>query len=49
MEFDLQGFSEAPMKEQVHRCTVAQLMSIAQHYYIEIAPSCIKKDDIFLL
>lgn len=45
MEFDLQGFSEAPTTEQLHQCTVAQLISIAQHYNIEIAP-CRKKDEI---
>ena len=42
----MQGFSEAPTIEQLHQCTVAQLMSIAQHYNIEIAPSCRKKDEV---
>lgn len=46
MEFDLQGFSEAPTTEQLFRCTKAQLMSIAEHYHMGIAPGSREKDEL---
>lgn len=46
MEFDLEGFSEAPTTQQLFHCTKAPLMSIAEHYHIGTASTSLKKDDL---
>ena len=46
MEFDLGRFREAPTEEQLFHCSMAQLMSIVEHYGIETASISLKKDEL---